>query len=235
MIDSEMLADDARRTLIQDQCSLTYFMIGDSFSGLSLLHATIEDLIIREEKADVSRLAEYAAKLPADARSEFWADNHPYQWEHIIAPGFRTSFFLTLMASVEHHLSYIARDAGTVIRAVPEEAKARGSLLRANQRFFQRQCGFDGPSAADWQHLMQLQLVRNILAHRGTFIGSDERAEQVSRFAATQTGLTVSGGELEMTREFTSASLAACRDFSLALHRELGGLCRRTAQAEDDE
>src|SRR2546421_326323 len=145
-IDPEVLSKLARESLILDGCSLSYFSFADNFGQLELLRTTIEDLITREEKADIERLAAFSEQLPEGQRSEYWAENHPYEWEHIIAPQFRASFLATVMAAVELHLGRLTRDAGRIARAPIDVDDLKGALYPRTRRFLSRLCGIQGPS-----------------------------------------------------------------------------------------
>jgi hypothetical protein len=137
-LDPDTLFEASREFLIQDECKFGHEVCEDHFSELTLLHRTIEDLIVSEEAKEVNALAGDADRFPEHRRSEYWADNHPWWWEHVIAPQFRASFFMTLMAALELHLGRFARDAGTIVRAPigPEELK--GGMYPRTRRFLQR-------------------------------------------------------------------------------------------------
>ena len=148
MLDLSRLQEDARQILIQDGCSLSYFVFADNFSELSLLHTTIEDLISREESEEVDRLAGFADALSVERSSEYWAENHPYWWEHIIAPQFRASFLITLMGAVELHLGRFAQDAATVVRAPIGPEDLKGGFYPRTRRFLSLFCNIDSPPLA---------------------------------------------------------------------------------------
>ena len=120
--------EDSRTALIQDQCALSRFVSEGNFSELDLLRRTIEELIQREETEEINQLAIHADRLAPDARSEFWADNHPYAWEDIIASQFRSSFFIALMSAVELHLGRAAQVAGMISRAPIGQEDLKGGF-----------------------------------------------------------------------------------------------------------
>lgn len=233
-LDPEELARHARRALIQDECGLSYFLFADHFSELDLLRSTIEDLIAREESAEIGRLSPHADALPEQRRSEFWAENHPYWWEHIIAPQFRASFFIAMMAAVEVHLNRFVRDAGTVAMAPIDVDELKGPLYPRARRFLQRFCAIEAPGEASWQLLSSYYLVRNALAHASGFIGEGKRARKIEALARRTDGLTIAAGHVELHAGFCTAAHSNCRRFLLDIWGELVLLCRRHREASQE-
>jgi hypothetical protein len=221
-----MLQDAARQALIQDECSLSYFVFADNFSELSLLLQTIEDLISKEETEEVDRLAGFADALPVERRSEYWAENHPYWWEHVIAPQFRASFLITLMGATEFHLGMLARDGATIVRSPIGPEDMKGGFYQRTRRFLSLFCNFDSPSAAVWERIGDLYAVRNALVHAGGFI-RDNEGGRVRAFAGRVQGLRVTSDRIEMDRAFCQLALNECRGFLMEVWQELVLLCRR--------
>lgn len=130
----------AREMLLTDECVMSHFGYADHFRELAHLHRTIEDLISREERAELEELSKHAASLPEDGRGEFWADNHPYWWDHIIVPQFRGSFFISLMSAVELHLGRLATDAALIVDAPIGHDELRGGVYQRIRGFLQLVC-----------------------------------------------------------------------------------------------
>ncbi len=214
--------------LIEDKCSLSYFLLSDHFSELSLLHKTIEDLIAGEESREIDHLANFASALPAEKRSEYWADNHPYWWEHIIAPQFRSSFYISLMAGVELHLGRLAQDAATIVRAPIGPDDLKGEFYPRTRRFLALFCNFEGPSERAWERINDFYAIRNCLVHAGGHLDDRRRSRRVRTLASHVEGLTVTpNDQIEMEREFCHFALQECKRFLDEVWRRLGLLCER--------
>lgn len=226
-LDPNTMFEHAREALIQDECALSQAVFVDNFDELSLLHQTIEDLISREESKAVDHLAESADQLPEHRRSEYWADNHPYWWEHIIQPQFRGAFLITLMAAVELHLGHFARDAGTIVRAPIGPEDLKGGFYPRTRRYLALFCKITNPPEASWQRIGNYYAVRNSLVHEGSHTGDDKQARQITAFARSVQGLNVNSGRIELERVFCETALRDCRSFLEAVWKELVDLCRQ--------
>jgi hypothetical protein len=226
-IDPTTLFEISRDALIQDECQFGYMVCEDHLSELALLHRTIEGLITSEEEREVNSLAEVADQLPERRRSKYWADNHPWWWEHIIAPQFRASFLMTLMSAVELHLSRFARDGATIVRAPLSADDLKGGIYKRTRRFFRLYCQFTQPSDAMWERIGDLYDVRNALVHAGGF-PDGPRGQRITRFAAKTPELCIQSGRIELSREFNELALAECSSFLTEIWEELAKLCRRS-------
>jgi hypothetical protein len=226
--DQRALAEEARIALIQDQCAMSYFQFEDHFSELELLRSTIEELISREESSEIERLAPEANQLPERMRGEFWSENHPYWWEHIIAPQFRASFFIALMSAVELHLTHFVRDGGVVAKAPIAADDLKGALYPRSRKFLSRFCAIDSPGEADWQRLLGYYSVRNVLAHAGGYVGEGADARHIAALAAQVNGLTISNAHLEISAAFCVAAHSDCNAFLFEIWSQLVLLCQRS-------
>jgi hypothetical protein len=230
-VDKETLAEHARTFLIGDRCSLTHHVLTNNFSELRLLQKTVEELIIREERSEIEQLDRLAKGLPEHAQGEYWAENHPYQWEHIIAEQFRASFFLTLMAAAEFHLGRLAEDAATITREVDTSRDGQAGFYKRTRRFL-RKCGTEGPGEAKWQTLGQLYEIRNMLAHRGMTIGDDVRAQRVMRSTQQMPGITVETGHLKLSKQFCDWAVDEVSGFVEEVWEDLAKVCDRITPVE---
>jgi hypothetical protein len=226
-LDAETLFEHSREMLIQDECKFGYMVCEDHFAELTLLHQTVEDLIVREEEKEVSTLAEGAHRVPEDRRSEYWADNHPWWWEHVIAPQFRASFFMTLMAGVELHLGRFARDAGMIVRAPIGPDDLKGGVYPRTRRFLLLFCQFNRPGDSAWERIGDLYAVRNALVHAGGYTDGEGR-KRVAALAARVPQFKVDGGRIELNREFCELAMEDCRSFLREMWQELVILCQRS-------
>jgi hypothetical protein len=223
---------------MEDRHSLSWFVFTDNFSDLRLLLTTIEQLITREENSEIERLSAYADALPEHARSEYWANNHPYQWDDIIAPQFRASFFLTLMAAAEYHLTHLLADAGVVARVnvAPQDLKVRGGFYARARAFLETQCGITTIPATRWSWIEDLQEVRNALAHNGTMITDDRRGRRVKAFAKCTPGLSADRQQIELSREFCESVLEKVSEFIREVWAEFWRWCEliKASEASSD-
>jgi hypothetical protein len=226
-IDHEELARVARESLIQDECGMSFFGFADNFAELDLLRSTIEALIVREEAAEIDRLAPSATQLPENLRNEFWAENHPYWWEHIIAPQFRASFFIALMSAVELHLGHLTRDAGLVARAPIDAEDLKGAFYPRSRKFLKLFCGIDAPPESGWQRILNYYAVRNALVHRGGMVGSAAEGRQITTFSGQVDGLVIRSEHIELQEAFCIAAHRDCHAFLFDTWSELVLLCRR--------
>lgn len=230
-IDSNVLAEHARESLIQDHCGTSRYLYTANFSDLELLRSTIEELITREETGDINQVATVADSLPHEHRGEFWADNHPYGWEDIIAPQFRGAFFMALMSAVEAHLGRIAQDAAVICRAPIDADELRGGVYQRTRRFLERFCAIAAPDEASWQRIGSYYAVRNALVHAGGFIRDGATKRQIEALARQVPGLELWSNLIEVRREFCEAALTDCRAFLDALFAELHAACDRATRA----
>jgi hypothetical protein len=226
------LYEESRRFHIEDEFSLTHTVLGFAFSGLELFRVTFEDLLLREETAEVNRLAEYADTLPEGQSSEFWAENHPYQWNDIIAPQFRLAFFLSLMGTLEHHLGFIVRNAELVARVAEERDISRGSTYQVMRKRL-RASRILGPPEPVWQRILDYNELRNVVAHNGAYLTDSDRSARVRQLAARKAGITTDGNEIELSADFVKEAFEECRDFIFGLHGNVADACRGAAQRED--
>jgi hypothetical protein len=230
-VDPSQLYEDARTALIEDECGLSFFVFEDNFSELRLLHNTIEDLIAREESTEIENVAREAGP-PEQRGGAFWAEHHPYWWDHIIAPQFRGSFFVALLSAVELHLGRFADDAGTIVRAPIGADDLKGGFYQRTQRFLRLFCLIQKPTRQGWDRLGHFYAVRNTIVHRGSHVGNDSQGRRIQRFANEAEGLVIDTGHLELTRRFCEVALGDCRNFLNEVRGEIVLLCRQAAAAE---
>jgi hypothetical protein len=213
--------------LIQDECAISYFGFADNFSELDLLRKTVEDLIAREERVEVENLARQADSLPEGITGEFWAENHPYWWEHIIAPQFRGAYFIALMSALELHVGRLTNDAGLVAGAPIEHSELKGELYPRIRKYLKLFCNIGNPPEVQWQRILNYYAVRNTLVHNGGHV-TDSKLKQTTALSKAVPGLTISNGHVELQAEFCSAAHEDCRRFLFDLWGEIVLLCRRT-------
>jgi hypothetical protein len=220
------LASGGRRLLIEDRCIMTYFSILDNFKELSHLHTTIEDLVAREETNEVESLSRTYDNLPPALQGDFWSENHPYQWEHVIVPQFRGSYFVSLLSAVEIHLRAIARDAAQVAATSISADDLKGGLYQRVRAVLTKLCAFsDDPSG--WERIGDFYALRNVLVHEGNFLGSAGSANRVRSLVARTPSLTVHMEHIELSREFCQQATSTCLEFLESLFGQLGLLCDR--------
>lgn len=233
-IPTEQLFEEARRQLIQDECRLAWFGVADNFDELKLLLDTVDDLIAAEEAKEVERLSQLEAAMPKPD-PEFWAMNHPYEWEDIIAQQFRGSFFLTVMAAVEQHVGRMATYAGMIARAPVELDDLKGGFYPRVRKYLERVCGLSVPGGRLWSDIDDLYQVRNLIAHRGFYIGDDAKAQRVRSIAQKRQGLLGPSDHLALTHEFCEEAWRDAREFCVEVWQSLVARCRSIKDQEAAE
>jgi hypothetical protein len=226
-IDPAELWRHARDELIRDECGMSHFAYADNFSELDLLRTTVEELVAREEAADVDRLATEAKALPGGASGEFWAENHPYWWDHIIAPQFRASFFIALMSALELHLGRLVRDAGIVVDAPISAEELKGGFYSRSRKFLSRFCAVESPGEHSWQRILSFYSVRNALVHAGGFVANKGDLQKLEAFATQVDGLVISSQHVELQAAFCAQAHRECRAFLDDVWGEVVLQCRK--------
>lgn len=206
---------------------MSHFAYADNFSELGLLRATIEELIAKEEAAEVNRLAVEAETLPDGASGDFWAENHPYWWDHIIAPQFRASFFIALMSALELHLGRLVRDAGVIVDAPITADELKGGFYSRCRKFLNRFCAIQSPDEQSWQRMLSLYAVRNALVHAGGFVADKGELQQLEAFGRQIDGLVISSQHVELQASFCAQAHRACRAFLDDVWGEVVLQCRQ--------
>jgi hypothetical protein len=206
---------------------MSRFAYADNFSELDLLRTTVEELLAREEAADIDRLATEAQTLPDGASGDFWAENHPYWWDHIIAPQFRASFFITLMSALELHLGRLVRDAGVVVAAPISADELKGGFYPRCRKFLSRFCAIQSPPERHWQRILSLYSVRNALVHAGGFVADKGELRKLTRFATQIDGLVISSQHVELQAAFGAEAHRECRAFLDDVWGDVGLQCRK--------
>lgn len=221
------LEELARQEFIDSEGSMAYDLCAGHFGELGLLRSTIESLIAREESLEIERIAPYAETLPADARGAFWAENHPYWWEHIIAPQFRAAYLTALLSAVELHLRRVVDSAGMVARAPIRQNDLKGDFYPRSRRFLQLFCGIAEPSEKRWERISDLQTVRNTLVHAGGFVSEDRRGKRIIALSKRVEGLRIETSQIELQSPFCEAALHDCHQFIEAVWSQVILLCKR--------
>jgi hypothetical protein len=230
-IPPDRLRSMTRDILLQDECATSHFGYADNFGELEQLLRTIEELIVREESSEIDALADHVEFLPESMRGDFWAENHPYWWEHIIAPQFRSAFFIALMSAVELHLGRLANDAALIVNAPITYDELKGGFYQRVRRFLAAFVELQSPGEADWKRLVDYYSVRNSLVHAGGFV----RETDMKNLTALESRLGIKivvNRHLELPRAFCETALRDCKDFVHAVWTELAALCRRVRALE---
>jgi hypothetical protein len=141
-----------RDALLSDECAMSHFGYADNFRELEHLLSTIDDLVLREEAAELDVLSANAAHLTEQDRGEFWAENHPYWWDHIVVPQFRGAFVISLMSAAELHLGRLANDAGVIVEAPIALDELRGGFYQRARRFLASFAHVELPEAT-WRRI----------------------------------------------------------------------------------
>lgn len=220
----EMLAENARTDLIRDECELSRLLAKENLQELRLFLDTLEDFIEKQEKREVEALA------PLAKGGDFWVENHPYQWQDIIGSQLRQSFVVSLISATEFHLGHLCKDTATIVQSPILHEDLKGNLLAQAQKFLVNFGRFSAPVERTWELVGDIYTLRNAIVHNASMIDGTRQKNRLVALIQRAPGISISGGFLEIKREFCIYAHELAESFFQELQEQQVALCHRASK-----
>lgn len=228
IIDSKL----ARALAVIDVEDVLYTVIEWEIDHLEGYFITLEELIDKEERKELSSLEREAAS--PNVRTDFWVDSYPYYWE-VFATQLRFSFVVWAIAVLERHVKRVCSSCA-ILAGKEWEEPDRGFIKNVSQ-FLVKQVGFSKPTKEQWDKLENTFEIRNYLVHQGVLVSNVDtkdnsrraqtRAQRIRLLHETK-GIEIKNYHLEITQDFCKSILSLMKELFAELRTEHTALCKRT-------
>lgn len=220
----EMLARDGRKGLIEDECTLSRWLVTDNLRELHLFLGTLEDFIETEEKREVEALAPHANG------GDFWAENYPCHWQDIMGSHLRQSFVVSLISATEFHLGHLCRDTAAIVQSPISHDDLKGKLLAQARKFLFDFGKFSAPIERTWELIGDIYTLRNAIVHNASMVDGSRQPKRLVTLTRRAPGISISSNFLEIKREFCIYTHDLVESFFKELHEQQVALCRRASK-----
>jgi hypothetical protein len=218
--DIEVAKRLARKLLIETGDHMAKWLIQHSLYEMELFFNSIETLIEKEEKRQLSDLEEFLKTVSEDERREVLSKHYPFEWKQIIGAHFRSSFLITLMSITEDSLSMICTQISTMVDSQISHKDLKGSILEGSKKFLQTIGHFSTPSDDDWTTIFDLYKVRNMFVHNRGSLDDSTTAKRIQSFMKRAPGISNDSGFIKLRKDFCSYALEQVRQLFLHLEEE---------------
>lgn len=210
----------ARKLLIETNDHMAGQFMRCSLYEMELFLNSVEVLIEKEEKRQLSELEEFVKTVSEDERQKILSQNYPFEWQQIIGAHFRSSFLLTLMSITEDSLNMVCTQVSTMVDSQISHKDLKGSILEGSKKFLQTFGHFSTPSDETWTTIFDLYKVRNMFVHNRGILDDSTTAKRVKNFMKRASGISDSSGFIKLQKDFCSYALEQVRQLFLNLEEE---------------
>lgn len=213
---------------LQEGFSMYNTIFDENLEELKHYLDSIDGYLKAEEKRELGKLEEAAEKIPAEYRSEFFADHYPYEWEQIFAYHLRHSFVIALMALTEDHLNSFCRNTATLLKSPITHEDLKGSLMETGRKFLDAFANFSTPKEHEWKVVVDIYKLRNAIVHNGGRIEGAPNEARLKAFVRDAPGISIpSAGMLRIDKDFCLFAIDKVEGLFKELHNQQEGLRRR--------
>lgn len=223
-------AEFFRSFIIEDGCAFSQGKAADFLAEAHFYLKTIEEFIEGARTRELDLLEKEADSLSESCRGNFWADYYPIHWETIFEFQFRSSFIVSLASFIEDYIKTVGWEVAIIMRDGKDPCKISCDVLHKLRRFLQKRGGFKEPDDSLWSFLYNTYKLRNVLVHNGGKLHGPRRYKDLTRFIASESGISEEHGFIKIGRLFCEKALRHTQQFVQALHQQQRSFCKRAAK-----
>ena len=223
-------AEFFRSFIIEDGCAFSQRKAADFLAEAQFYLKTIEEFIEGARTRELDLLEKEADSLSESCRGNFWADCYPIHWETIFESQLRSSFIVSLALFIEDYIKTVGWEVAIIMRDGKDPRTIRRDVLRNLRRFLQKRGGFKEPDDSLWSFLYNTYKLRNVLVHNGGKLHGPCRYKDLTRFIASESGISEEHGFIKIGRLFCEKALRHIQQFVQALHQQQRSFCKRAAK-----